>query len=85
MDVKAEELSASQKSVIEELLGRKIDASETVSVRVFSEPPPSEEARGALVDWLARRDAESGRADEIPEEIFTEAMRSIRPRYRPVS
>jgi hypothetical protein len=87
LDVKATELSPAQRSAIEELLGRALEESETVGLRVFPDSARVEQARKALLEWLQIRQSASEQSseDEIGEEIITEAMRSVRPGYRPVS
>lgn len=85
VEIKAAELSAAQKAAIEELLGREVSASDTIALRTF----PTEErerARKALLAFLERTAEKTGEPQEpIPEDVFTEAMRSVRPNYRPIS
>lgn len=85
IEIKAAELSPAQKAVIEELLGREVSASDTIALRSFS-AEQREQARKALMEWLERRTASAEEAEEpIPEDVYTEAMRSVRPNYRPIS
>ncbi len=84
----ANDLSPDQKAAIEALLGRRIRAGEAVSVRTF-EPATVPHQRkleiaAELRKYFAEVDASSKPAseDEV-EDIITEAMRSVRPTYRP--
>ena len=83
-----EDLSPDQKAAVETLLGRRVQDGEAVSVRTF-EPVSisrqrkleiSDELRKYLAEVDARRKPVS---EEEAEEIITEAMRSVRPGYRP--
>lgn len=87
VNIKAVELSPAQRSVIEELVGRTLDETETVGVRVMPDAARIEQSRKALIDFLQMREGASGSAaaDEISEEIITEAIRTVRPGYRPMS
>ena len=84
----AKDLSADQKAVIESLLGRRVREDETVSVRAFESPVLSSERRPELSLLLKNHFAEvdarrrPGSAQEA-EDVITEAMRSVRPGYRP--
>lgn len=88
MILNAKDLSADQKTVIEGLLGRRVMEDEEISVRAFQPPALSADRRKELVAGLttyfaevdARRKPGSG---EEAEEILTEAIRSVRPGYRP--
>jgi hypothetical protein len=88
MDVRADELSPAQKSAIEEILGRAILASETISVRAFNTPAASETRSQALDELRRILEAPRGPGPEVSEEEFetalTEAMRSVRPNYTPI-
>lgn len=82
------ELSPDQKSVIESLLGRPVGAEENISVRAIEPPALTEEQRRELAEQLKKYFAEvdAARAPGSPEEaeeIITEAMRSVRPGFRP--
>lgn len=84
----AKDLSPDQKAVIESLLGRRVLEDEAVSIRAIAPPALSEERRQDLVEQLKRYFAEvdARRRPGSPEEaedILTEAMRSVRPGYRP--
>jgi hypothetical protein len=90
MIVKAEELSAAQKSAIEQILGRRIMEAEAVSVRAFSPQVPTESERQAAAEKIRKLLDEPGRprpevSDEEFETAFLEAMRSVRPHFTPVS
>jgi hypothetical protein len=90
MIVKAEELSAVQKSAIEQILGREILEAEAISLRTFTPPAPTTPGREAAVEKLRKLLEEPSRprpavSDEEFEAAFLEAMRSVRPNYTPVS
>ena len=90
MIVKAEELSAAQKSAIEQILGRQIMEAEAVSVRAFTAQVPTELERNAarekLIEFLERPDRpKPAVSDEEFEAAFLEAMRSVRPHFTPMS
>ncbi len=84
----AKDLSPDEKTVLESLLGRRIQADEAISVRAIQPPTLSDEVRQeqceqlknyfASVDFLRQ----PGSAEEA-EEILNEAIRSTRPTYRP--
>lgn len=85
---KAKDLSADQKIVIESLLGRRVLADEAISVRAFEPPALSDQRRQEIAKELRKYFAEvdAGRQSVSPEEadgIITEAIRSVRPGYRP--
>jgi hypothetical protein len=84
VEIKADELSPAQRAVIEELLGCRVTTFDTIAVRSF----PTEErerARNALMAYLERRAAQPADTHEpFPEEVFTEAMRSVRARFRTI-
>jgi hypothetical protein len=84
------DLSVEQKSAVESLLGRPVSDDESIMVKAFA-PSPSvnpEERRAAiesLKHYFAHVDANRQPAsDEEEEEVITEAIRSVRPNYRPV-
>jgi hypothetical protein len=90
MIVKAEELSAAQKSAIEQILGRQILEAETISVRAFTSQVPTEAEEQAASEKIRKFLDEPGRrrppvSDEEFEAAFLEAMRSVRPHFTPVS
>jgi hypothetical protein len=90
MIVKAEELSAAQKSAIEQILGRQIMEAEAISVRAFTAQVPTESERKAAKEKLIEFLEQPGRprpevSDEEFEAAFLEAMRSVRPYFTPVS
>jgi hypothetical protein len=94
MMYRVKDLSPEQKNAVEGLIGHSISEDESVSVKLL--PPtataPSRltsEQRKAAVEnlnrYFARVDARSqSLTDEEEEAIFSEAMRSTRPNYRPV-
>lgn len=84
------DLSAEQKLAVESLLGRRVYDDEQISVRAFSSPVGvGTDERTAAIDWLngyfaevdARRQPVS---DEEEDAIIDEALRSVRPSFRPV-
>jgi hypothetical protein len=83
----AKDLSPDQKSVLENLLGRRLLADEAVSVRAIEPPSISEQRRQEQSEQLKKYFAEvdsrrqPGSAEEA-DEILTEAIQSTRPRYR---
>jgi len=85
---KAKDLSPDQRAAIESLLGRRILEDETLSIRTIASPALSEERKQELVEQLKKYFAEvdAGRKPGSPEEaedVINEAMRSVRPGYRP--
>jgi hypothetical protein len=84
----AKDLSPDQKAVLESLLGRRVREDEAVSVRTF-EPLNIPHQRKLEIAQEMRRYFEEVDAlsksvsEEEVEDIVTEAMRSVRPRYRP--
>jgi hypothetical protein len=85
----AKDLSPGQKAVIESLLGRDVLEDEAISVRAIELPPLSDERRleilHSLEAYFAQVDEQ--RQPVSPQEadaIIDEALRSTRPRYRPV-
>jgi hypothetical protein len=84
----AKDLSPDQKATIETLLGRSVLEGEEISVRAIQPPALSDQRRKELVEDLKKYFAEvdarrqPGSAEEA-EEILNEAMRSVRPGYRP--
>ena len=84
----ARDLSADQKAVIETLLGRRVQEGEAVSVRTFEPATISHQGKLEIADELRKYFAEVDASrkpvsEEEAEEIITEAMRSVRPGYRP--
>lgn len=84
----ASDLSPNQKAALETLLGRRVQDSEAVSVRTFQPAPVSSERKLEVAKELRSYFAEVDAArkpvsDEEAEDILTEAMRSVRPGYRP--
>ena len=93
MTLTAKDLSSDQKAVIEGLLGRRVLDDDTVTIRAIpapqlSEEHRSEELRQGQVAQLKRYFAEvDSRREPVSaeeaDEVLTEAMRSVRPGYRP--
>ena len=86
----ARKLPQPARSALEQLLGRALSDDEAISVRAYQphEAPPPEQQR-PLTDELRRHFAKiDERTTDIPvserEEILDEAIRSVRPGYRPV-
>jgi hypothetical protein len=84
------DLSIEQKLAIESLLGRRVSDQESVSVKAIPPSPQlSDEERTAAIEklnrYFARVDANRQRvSDEEEDAIINEALRSVRPDYRPV-
>jgi hypothetical protein len=69
--------------------GRELLESEDISVRAFEPAPVSEQRRREIAEELRKYFAEVDAnrrnvSDNEAEEIINEALRSIRPNYRPV-
>jgi hypothetical protein len=84
----AEDLAPDQMAAVETLLGRRVQAGEAVSVRTFEPVSVSHQRRLEIADELRKYFAEVDAcrkpvSEEEAEEIITEAMRSVRPGYRP--
>jgi len=75
---------------LETLLGRALEEDETVSVRTYdAHEAPSEEVREAALRGLSQHLAQiDEQIEDVPkeehEEAIEEALRSVRPAYRPV-
>jgi hypothetical protein len=85
----AKDLSPEQKAVIEALLGRPVQGVESVSVRTFVPAPISPQRRQEIASELRKYFAEVDAArqrvsDEEAADMINEAMRSVRPSYRPI-
>ena len=84
----ARDLSPDQKAVIESLLGRRVLEDETISIRALEPPAVSDQRRRELAELLktyfAQVDArrKPGSPEEA-EDIIDEAIRRVRPGYRP--
>jgi len=84
----AKDLSPDQKKAIESLLGRRVLEDEAISVRAIEPPALSDQRRHELSEQLRKYFVEvdarrkPGSAEEA-EEILAEAIRTIRPGYRP--
>lgn len=84
----AKDLSSDQKAVIEGLLGRRVLESEEISVRALPKTALSPERRQELVAGLTRYFAEVDArrkpgSEAEADDILNEAIRSVRPGYRP--
>jgi hypothetical protein len=85
----ATDLSADQKAALETLLGRRVQDSEAMSVRTFEPAAVSAQRKLEIADELRNYFAEVDAArqtvsDEEAEDILHEAMKSVRPGYRPL-
>lgn len=83
----AKDLSPEQKAALETLLGRRVLASETVSLHTFELAPVSPQRRAEIAEDLQRYFAEVDASrppvsEQDAKEIINEAMRSVRPGYR---
>lgn len=84
----ATDLSPDQKAALEKLLGRRVHDGEAVSVRTFEPAVVSREQKIEIANELRKYFAEVDAArkpvsDVEAEDIINEAMRSVRPGYRP--
>ena len=84
----ATDLSPDQKAALEKLLGRRVHDGEAVSVRTFEPASVSGEQKTAIANELRKYFAEvdavrKPASDAEAEDIINEAMRSVRPGYRP--
>ena len=84
------DLSPEQKLAIESLLGHPLSDEESVSVKAFAPSSLlSDEERRAAIEklnqYFARIDAKRQPVSEEEEDaVINEALRSVRPDYRPV-
>ena len=84
----ANDLSPGQKAALETLLGRRVRDSEAVSVRTFEPARVSHDRKLEIANELRKYFAEvdasrKSISEEDAEDVITEAMRSVRPGYRP--
>ena len=84
----ATDLSPDQKAALEKLLGRRVHDGEAVSVRTFEPAAISREQRTEMANELRKYFAEVDAArkpvsEAEAEDLLNEAMRSVRPGYRP--
>lgn len=84
----AKDLSPDQRAVLEALLGHRVQEDEAVSVRTFEPANVSHQRKLEIADELRKYFAEVDASrkpvsEEEAEDIITEAMRSVRPGYRP--
>ena len=84
----ANDLTPTEKDALETLLGRRVQDSEAVSVRTFEQAGISPQERLQIADDLKKYFAEVD-ATRTPvtesecEDAIAEALRSVRPSYRP--
>ena len=85
MILNAEELSPTQKSVIEQILGRQIQGAEAISLRAYVPPPVALPERQAAAEklrmFLEGDRPRAGVSDEECEAAILEALRTERPAY----
>lgn len=86
--IHANDLSPEQKADLETLLGRRVQEGEAVSVRTFEPATVSHQRKLEIANELRKYFAEvdasrKSVSEEEAEDIITEAMRSVRPGYRP--
>ena len=84
----ATDLTPTEKAAVEILLGRRVQDGEAVSVRTFVQANLSPQERLAIANDLKKYFAELDAprkpvAESELEDAITEAMRSVRPSYRP--
>jgi hypothetical protein len=85
----AKDLSPEQKVAIESILGRKLMENEDVSVRAIEPPALTDERRAEVLNGLeayfAKVDAQRRPvSSEEANAAIDEAVRSVRPNYRPI-
>ena len=90
MILNADALSPTQKSVIEQILGRQILDAEAISLRAFAPNAPTlpkrQAAAAKLRKFLEQADRpRAGISDEELEAALLEALRSERPNFMPAS
>ncbi len=87
---RVKDLSPEQKLTVESLLGRPVADNQSVSVKAFTPSPLlTDVERKAAIEklnkYFARIDANrQPLSDEEEDAIISEALRSVRPGYRPV-
>jgi hypothetical protein len=84
----AKDLSPAQKAAIESILGRQVLEQEAISIRAFDLPALSTERKRELAEQLRTYFAEvDARRQPVSleeaEDVLNEAIRSVRPGYRP--
>ncbi len=82
------DLTPTEKAAVETLLGRRVQDGEAVSVRTFEQANISPQERLKIADDLKKYFAEVDAtrkpiAESEHEDAITEAMRSVRPSFRP--
>lgn len=87
---KAADLSEDQKLAIESLIGQRLSDQDNVSVRRLQPPPElSAERRKEIAEGLSRYFAQvdaqrQPMPDEEAEDVINEALRSVKPDFRPI-
>lgn len=82
------DLTPTEKTALETLLGRPVQDGEAVSLRTFEQAKISPQERLEIADDLKKYFAEVDATrkpvtESEREDAITEAMRSVRPSYRP--
>jgi len=85
---RAKDLSPDQRAAIESLLGRRILEDKAISVRAIESSALTDERKHELVEQLKKYFAEvdarrNPGSSEEAEDIINDAMKSVRPGYRP--
>ena len=86
----ANDLSPAQRAALETLLGRRVQDGKAVSVRTFEPAKVPHQRKLEIADELRKYFAEVDAArkpvsGEEAEDVLSEAMRSVRPGFRPRS
>jgi hypothetical protein len=84
----ANDLTPAEKAALETLLGRRVHDGEAVSVRTFEQARISPQQRLEIADELKKYFAEVDATrkpvtETQKEDSIAEALRSVRPSYRP--
>ncbi len=85
----AKTLSAPVKSALEELLGRPLAESETISVKTYKTDSAAPEQRAEAITRIQGfydrlGDGMSSLSEVEQEELMEEAMRTVRPGYKSI-
>ena len=84
MFIKAESLTEMQKRAFEEILGRQINSSETVSILAHQTVAKDANRFAALERYFAEARKREPIDEAELDDAITEAMRSVRPGYTPI-
>jgi hypothetical protein len=81
------DLSPDARQIVEQLLGRPLNGDEQISIVAYK-PVSAEDKKAALQEMRELWDRAAEKTNDISEEewddIVNEAMRSVRPNYRPI-